>query len=60
VTKQEMLAAMNEKRWYRDVDEKSSYEKIKEEYDEMMAELSDDSLLFPNGRDFDAENEDGI
>ena len=28
--------------------------------DEMKKELSDDSLLFPNGRDYDAEDEDGI
>ena len=32
----------------------------KEELEELLVELEDDSDLFPNGRDFDAEDEDGI
>ena len=32
----------------------------KEELVELLVELEDDSDLFPNGRDFDAEDEDGI
>ena len=31
----------------------------KEEYDEIIDEY-DDSDMFPNGRDYDAEDEDGI
>lgn len=30
------------------------------ELQELYDELHDDSLLFPNGRDYDAEDEDGI
>jgi len=26
----------------------------------MVDEFSDDSVMFPNGRDYDAEDEDGI
>ena len=42
-----------------DVDEDSSYEEIKEIFDEMQEEneIGYDAL-FPNGRDFDSEDED--
>ena len=40
------------------------YEELKDlskkELEDLLAELEDDGDLFPNGRDFDAENEDGI
>lgn len=41
------------------IDENSSYEEIKEQFDKMMDiidEINDD--LYPNGRDYDSENED--
>lgn len=60
MTKQEMLEKMDENHWGHESDENSSYEEVKEEYDEMVDEFSDDSVMFPNGRDCDAEDEDGI
>ena len=36
------------------------YEELKDMSKEELEELLDDSDLFPNGRDFDAEDEDGI
>lgn len=60
MTKQEMLAEMDENHCGHESDENSSYEEVKEEYDEMVDEFSDDSVMFPNGRDYDAEDEDGI
>ena len=40
------------------------YEELKDlskkELEDLLEELEDDGDLFPNGRDFDAENEDGI
>lgn len=41
------------------IDENSSYEEIKEQFDKMMDiidEINDD--FYPNGRDYDSENED--
>lgn len=58
--KKEMLDAMDKAGWGHDVDENSSYEEVKEEYDEMREEFSDDSDMYPNGRDYDAEDEDGF
>ena len=55
-----MLDEMEEAGWSYDTDLDSTYKAVKEDYDEMKKELSDDSLLFPNGRDYDAEDEDGI
>lgn len=46
--------------WENDLTENSSYDEVKEEYKEMRSELDDDSNMFPNGRDYDAEDEDGI
>ena len=60
MTKQEMLEKMDENHWGHESDENSSYEEVKEEYDEMVDEFSDDSVMFPNRRDYDAEDEDGI
>lgn len=60
MTKKEMLDEMEEAGWSYDTDIDSPYKAVKEDYDEMKKELSDDFLLFPNGRDYDAEDEDGI
>lgn len=53
-----MLDLMDESCWFHDLDIDSSYNEIKEEFDIMNDELSDDSDMFPNGRDYDAEDED--
>ena len=60
VTAEEMIKEMDRHRWGYDPEELDSDEAIKEEYDRMVDELSDDYLMFPNGRDYDAEDEDGI
>ena len=54
MTKKDMLAKMDEAVWDTDLDENSSYEEVKNEYEEMLEDM------FPNGRDYDAEDEDGI
>lgn len=46
------------KKYQRDYEELKDM--TKEELEELLDELEDDSDLFPNGRDFDAEDEDGI
>ena len=58
MTKQEMLEKMDENHWGHESDENSSYEEVKEEYDEMVDEFSDDSVMFPNGRDYDVKIKD--
>ena len=60
MTKKDMLAKMDEAVWSTDLDENSSYEEIKKEYEEMLEDRLDNSDMFPNGRDYDAEDEDGI
>ena len=45
---------------YKKQDGKSTYEEIKDDYDEMLDELSGESVWFPNPRDTDAEDEDSI
>lgn len=60
MTKKDMLAKMDEAVWGTDLDENSSYEEIKKEYEEMLEDRSDNSDMFPNGRAYDAEDEDGI
>lgn len=60
MTKLQMLQEMDKHNWGHDTNEKSTYSEIKEDYDEMVEEILDDSLLFPNPRDTDAEDEDGI
>ena len=59
MSKEEMLREMDEVNWPHDLSEESSWDEIKEEYDNMIDECSDNSDLFPNGRDYDAEDEDG-
>lgn len=60
MTKLQMLQEMDKRCWGHDTDEQSTYSEVKEDYDEMVDELSDDFPLFPNPRDTDAEDEDGI
>ena len=60
MTKKEMLAEMDEAAWGSEFDEDSSYEDVKADYEEMKKENSDNSTWYPNGRDYDAEDEDGI
>ena len=60
MTKLQMLQEMDKHNWTHDTDEWSTYSEIKEDYDEMVEEISDDFLFFPNPRDTDAEDEDGI
>lgn len=60
MTKKEMIEEMEKNMWENDLTENSSYDEVKEEYKEMRSELDDDSNMFPNGRDYDAEDEDGI
>lgn len=59
MSKEEMLREMDEGIWSHDLSEENSWDEIKEEYDNMIDEYSDNSDLFPNGRDYDAEDEDG-
>lgn len=60
MTKKEILAEMDGTVWGTDLDENSSYEEIEKEYEEMLEDRSDNSDMFPNGRDYDAEDEDGV
>lgn len=56
----EMLDEMEGKSFGYLKDEKPSYKEVEEDYEEMEDELSDDSDMFPNGRDYEAEDEDGV
>lgn len=60
MTKEKMIEQLIE--WHQDEDElkKMSYADLKDLYKEMQEEFSNNSVMFPNGRDFDAEDEDGI
>ncbi len=54
-----MLEKMRENHWETETNEESSYEDVKVDFDEMIEELEaieDD--MYPNGRDYDAENFD--
>lgn len=57
--KKEMLEEMKMHNWGDGLTMKNSFEEIEEEYNTMIDECLDDSNLFPNGRDYDAEDEDG-
>lgn len=59
MTKEEMLNEMGRHNWNTDALDKSDYEEVKVAYDEFCDEISDDSEMFPNGRDYGAEDEDG-
>ncbi len=41
-------------------DESELKKMTKAELEELLDDLTDESDMFPNGRDYDAENEDGI
>lgn len=56
-TKEQYLEEMKDMGWTASVDLNSSYEEIKDEFDTASDEMSDDYSMFPNGRDYDAENE---
>ena len=60
MTKSEMLKEMDERNWSHGLTMEDSYKDIKDEFNEMQDELSCESDMFPNGRDYDAEDEDGI
>lgn len=60
MTKVEKLMKMKERRWANDLSEKSLAEDIDAEYEAMLDELGDNYLTHPNGRDYDAEDEEGI
>lgn len=59
MTKEDMLKELNEHNWPHELTDDSSWDEVKEEYDIMIDECTGDSSLFPNGRDYDAEDEDG-
>lgn len=61
LTREDMLREMKEHEWEHDLNEDSSDEEVTEEYLAFYEEEYDDceDLLFPNGRDYDAEDEDG-
>ena len=59
MTKEKMISEMEQNGWTFDLPKNASYDEIKEEYDTMIDEYFNDSDLFPNGRDYDAEDEDG-
>lgn len=61
LSKEEMLQEIEENNWNDELNEESSYEEIKESYDEMIREYDDSyNPMYPNGRDYDAEDEDGL
>lgn len=57
MTREEMLREMREKNWDTELTPKDSYRDIKREYEEMInAYESAEDAMFPNGRDYDAED----
>lgn len=60
MTREEMLEEMDQRCWEHKLDEDSTDKEVEAEYEAMLDEYSDDSDMFPNGRDHDAEDEDGI
>lgn len=58
-SKKQMLEEMKEGGWMLGCSEKDSYEDVKEEYDIFLDETGSDIDMFPNGRDYEAEDEDG-
>lgn len=54
-----MLEEMKNNGWETDVDINSSYDKVEEAFNEMKNEYeSAEDAMYPNGRDWDAENYD--
>lgn len=57
--KRVMLRIIKDNCWDMDINENSSYDEVKEIYDEMTEEFDAvENDMFPNGRDYDAENFD--
>lgn len=59
MSKRDMITIMKENGWHPTSSEKDFYDDVKNEFDLYLDETSSDSDMFPNGRDWDAENEDG-
>jgi hypothetical protein len=59
LSKEDMLEKMEECGWDHELSAENSWSEIKEEYNTMYNEQSGEETLFPNGRDYDAEDEDG-
>ncbi len=54
-----MLEKMRKNHWETETNEESSYEDVKVDFDEMIEELEAiEADMYPNGRDYDAENFD--
>lgn len=54
-----MLKEMKDNFWETETDESSSYEEVEEEYKELKARLdASEDDMYPNGRDYEAENFD--
>lgn len=61
MTKKEMFNMMQDTGFEEDLTEDSSYEDIKKAFQEMLKERRDEcDAMYPNGRDYDAEDEDGL
>lgn len=58
-TREEMIEEMDEYGWAHGLDKDSTDEEVEETYQYFKDEVCDTSDLFPNGRDYDAEDEDG-
>ena len=56
LSKKEMLQTMKESGWICSLTENDSWQDIKDEYEIFKDE--DGSVLYPNGIDYDAEDED--
>lgn len=54
-----MIEEMDEYGWAHGLDKDSTDEEVEETYQYFKDEVCDTSDLFPNGRDYDAEDEDG-
>lgn len=55
--KTQMLEEMRERNWDSEVDENSSYSEVKAEYRNMHDAFdAAEDAMYPNGRDFDAED----
>lgn len=55
--KQSMLKEMEENCWDAELDENATYEEVHEAYEEMLEEYeSAEDMMYPNGRDYDAED----
>lgn len=54
-----MLEEMEHNNWETETDEDSSYEEVEKDYKEMLEEFeAAEDDMYPNGRDYDAENFD--